>query len=104
VKGQSAEARAERLAKGCCPTHGIGMPQVDIWYYPPGQTRWQGGELAEGDETFPYTIVGCPRRDCDEYAKAKDDFSCVALPPEQHSLYDGIAFDKRMKASRPKRM
>lgn len=32
------------------------MPQVDRWYYP-----------IEGE---PFTIVECPRRDCDQQAKA----------------------------------
>ena len=47
---QSREDRLRRLNTGCCPVHGVGMGQVDGWYYP------------EGEE--PYTIVGCARKDC----------------------------------------
>ena len=53
MKGQSEEAKAERLKNGCCPVHGVPMSQITGW---------------EKDWCF----VGCPRRDCDIAAKAKD--------------------------------
>jgi hypothetical protein len=55
-KGQLVAARRERLAKGCCPLHGLGMSQVDGWYYPMHER--------------PYTIVGCPYPQCEVQAKA----------------------------------
>lgn len=56
MKRQSVKDRRERLAKGCCPTHGLFMSQVDGWY------RLKSGKM--------YTVVGCPRRDCRIRAKA----------------------------------
>lgn len=44
MKGQSEEAKKERLFKGDCPIHGLSMSQV--------------GNMDE------YSIVACPRMDC----------------------------------------
>jgi hypothetical protein len=54
-KGQSLTAQQERFDHGACPIHGEGMTQVGNGYYPV-----IGGS---------YTIVGCPRRDCQVRAK-----------------------------------
>ena len=56
MKQQSVKARRERLAQGCCPTHDLPMPQINVWY-----------QLESGRQ---YTIVGCPRKDCRIRAKA----------------------------------
>lgn len=56
MKKQSVKDRRERVEKGCCPTHGLWMSQIDGWY-----------RLKSGEE---YTVVGCPRKDCRIRAKA----------------------------------
>lgn len=53
---QSLSDRLKRLNQGCCPIHGLFMSQVDSWYYP------KTGK--------PYTIVGCPRKNCNANARA----------------------------------
>ena len=53
---QSVRDRKERLAKGCCPTHGLFMSQIDGWYQPRAGRQ--------------YTVVGCPRKECRIWAKA----------------------------------
>jgi hypothetical protein len=53
---QTPVDQIERLANGCCPVHGLFMPQVGSWYQRPG-TAW-------------FTIVECPRRDCQQRATA----------------------------------
>jgi hypothetical protein len=53
---QSPVDQIERLANGCCPVHGMFMPQVAAWYHLPGQP-W-------------FTVVECPCRDCEQRAKA----------------------------------
>ncbi len=53
---QSVADQAKRLNGGRCPVHGLGMGQVDRYY--------------ETDDGQPFTIVGCPRRDCGIRAKA----------------------------------
>ena len=58
MKGQNVKIRRQRLEKGCCPTHGLWMSQIDGWYKP--------------DSGRKYTIVGCPREDCRIRAKAYD--------------------------------
>ena len=55
---QSPVDQIERLlANGCCPVHGLFMPQVAGWYQLLGEDQW-------------FTIVECPRRDCEQRAKA----------------------------------
>jgi hypothetical protein len=44
--------------KGCFPTRGLWMSQIDGWYKP--------------DSGRQYTIVGCPRKGCRIRAKAYD--------------------------------
>jgi hypothetical protein len=67
-KGQSPETQAERLGDGCCPIHGIPMSQVGTWYEPV-------------DGRPSYTIVGCPRRDCNVLAKQSSPFGAAQLLP-----------------------
>lgn len=57
---QSVIDRVKRLSEGRCPVHGIPMPQVDRWYA-------QEDGLLSGKQ---YTIVECPRADCQIRAKA----------------------------------
>lgn len=52
---QSKQDREFRLCEGRCPIHGGWMGQIDGWYEEHGVS---------------YTIVGCPRKDCDICAKA----------------------------------
>lgn len=46
---QSINDRLDRLNKGCCPIHGVDMPQI--------------GQIGEGASTC--WLVACPRRDCE---------------------------------------
>lgn len=57
VRPGDFDPRQDRIDRGCCPIHGIPMGQIDSWYYP--------------DDAPPYTIVGCPRRDCRVRASAQ---------------------------------
>ena len=51
IKGQSPAAQAQRLDRGCCPVHGIGMSQIDSWFV---------------DEQGRHVTVGADgRKDCD---------------------------------------
>ena len=80
MRGQSAEAQADRLARGCCPVHGIGMSQV-------------GGPVYPQDGSLDFVIVGCDRRDCDIRAKAFSSHGPWELigadwtPPEERNPY-----------------
>jgi hypothetical protein len=74
-KGQTDAARAERLSQCCCPVHGLGMGQLDGWYHPL-------------DGTPDYTVVGCPRRDCDVRAKATSYDGPAELIPADWSPPD----------------
>ena len=73
-KKQSLTDRLNRLNDGRCPIHGIWMSQVDGWYYP--------------DDREPYTIVGCPRSDCEARAKANSFDGPWELLPECLYLLD----------------
>ena len=68
---QSPQDRLRRLADGCCPIHGIPMSQV-------------GNTEVNGKHVF---VAGCPRKDCDIEATAKDgDGPCVLLPAFEHLI------------------
>jgi hypothetical protein len=56
ARRQSHADQERRLTEGRCPIHGLSMPQVDGWFI--------------DDDGRQFTIVGCPRSDCDEHAKA----------------------------------
>jgi hypothetical protein len=74
---QSASDRFTRLSRGCCPIHGIFMPQVSNW------NERVGGAL-DGAEV---TVVECPRRDCDVRAFAAScDGPWELLPEFRHLL------------------
>src|SRR4051794_26306544 len=59
AEGQSWEAQEERLRNGCCPIHGLVLTQVGTWYKRPAADR-------------EFTIVACPRKDCDVHAMQSD--------------------------------
>lgn len=62
---QSAKDRARRAHEGCCPIHGLPMPQV-------------GNDLVDGQHVY---IVECPRKDCQVRAsKVHPDGEAVLLP------------------------
>lgn len=71
---QSLVDRINRLNNGCCPIHGLFMSQVDGWYYP--------------DDREPYTIVGCPRNDCDAQARADSNNGPWEIMPDCAYLLD----------------
>jgi hypothetical protein len=68
MKGQSEFARAKRLHEGSCPTHGIGLTQIDGW--------------PKKDPREPtYAVVACPRDDCDVVAKQQGASGPATLLP-----------------------
>jgi hypothetical protein len=73
---QTVADRQKRLDEGCCPIHGLGMGQVDVWYYivesppPLGVPMTEVEILQSMEKRAVYTIVGCPRKDCGITAKA----------------------------------
>lgn len=67
---QSVKDRADRLKSGCCPIHGIDMPQIGIW----------------GDDERRGALVGCPRRDCNVMGVAEAPGGPVELLPEFRGL------------------
>lgn len=69
---QSAQDRAERLAEGRCPIHGIDMPQIDI--------------LGEG--TMRRWLVECPRGDCEIKGTSHKPSGPVDLLPEFRNLIE----------------
>ena len=79
ARRQSAEDRIRRLEKRCCPVHGIWMSQVDRHYY-------EEGGKHHGEE---YTIVECPRSDCEIQAKAFGFYGPRYLLPEWEYLLVG---------------
>jgi len=65
--GQDWETQEERMKHGACPIHGIGMSQViGNWYRFP-------------DSDTQFTIVGCPRKDCDVHGIQADILGPVTL-------------------------
>jgi hypothetical protein len=72
---QSVDDRLKRLREGKCPVHGIGMGQVDSWYYPPNAR--------------PYTIAECPRKDCGIRVKAYEAHKNYELLPAWAHLVGG---------------
>jgi hypothetical protein len=63
------------------------MSQIDSWYYPKGKK--------------PYTIVGCPRKDCDAKAKAFDiDGPWEILPECAYLLDEELDFSRIPVANR----
>lgn len=62
---QSIDDRLKRLSKGCCPIHGIDMPQVD--------------QLEEGG--VKRWLVACPRRDCEIQGTSLQNDGPVELLP-----------------------
>lgn len=81
TRKQSAKDRENRLSQGCCPIHGIPMPQADSWYT-------QEGGTMNGKQ---YTIVECPRADCEIRAKAFHwEGPWELLPEWKHLLTENI--------------
>lgn len=74
IQGQSPEAQAARLARGCCPIHGLDMGQVSGWYETTLQPR--------------FTVVKCPRKDCNEAFKAQGIESLAMGPFTKLSAED----------------
>ena len=52
---QSTQDRQLRLSEGRCPIHGIWMPQIESWHEEKG---------------ISFTIVGCPRKNCNIKVRA----------------------------------
>lgn len=71
---QSLADRLRRFEEVCCPIHGLFMSQIGGWYYP--------------EDRDPYTIVGCPRPDCNAGAMANSYDGPWELMPECTYLLD----------------
>lgn len=52
IKGQSEQARNQRIARACCPVHGLYMSPINGWS--------EDGTVS----------VGCPRKDCEVMAQS----------------------------------
>lgn len=73
AKGQSADARAKRLALGRCPVHGVFMcPETMLL---DAAEAWFFGYY-EPETVF---LVRCPRGDCDIWALARDTDEIVRV-------------------------
>jgi len=79
ARKQSAADRRRRLGQGCCPIHGIWMPQVGVW------EERTGGAL-DGAQV---TTVKCPRKDCHIKAYAVSWDGPWELSPEYQHLLSG---------------
>lgn len=66
IMGQSEAAQNARLDRGCCPIHGLGMSQMAGWWYP-----------LDGPS---FTLVECPRGDCDVICKASGPTKILGAP------------------------
>lgn len=60
------KAERERLDRGRCPIHGIGLTQIGGFYY-----RKDGSEATYKGSRRNFTLVGCPRKECEFTATAK---------------------------------
>lgn len=67
---QTVNDRLRRLRAGCCPVHGIRMPQ-------------EGNDLINGQHIY---IVGCPRRDCEVRASQIEAYGEATLLPRYAHL------------------
>jgi hypothetical protein len=67
---QTHADRVRRLEDGCCPVHGIGMPQVD-------------NVEVEGQHRY---LVRCPRKDCGIQGTAAAHDGPVTLTQEHLRL------------------
>lgn len=72
---QTAKDRAQRLAKGCCPIHGLAMTPV-------------GNAVENGEHLF---VAGCPRRDCKVQGTTPEPFGPVKLLPAFQHLLGPVA-------------
>lgn len=70
---QSAQDRAERLAEGRCPIHGVDMPQIAVL---------EGG-------TMERCLVECPRGDCEIQGTSLQPSGPVELLPKFINLIGG---------------
>lgn len=92
---QSAADRAKRLNSGCCPIHGIGMPQVGQHYYivdegpPLGVPMTEIETLEATRMRYAYTIVECPREDCGVQARMQGPNGPAELLHEWEYLLQG---------------
>ena len=88
---QSLADRSKRFGEGCCPIHGLFMSQIDRWYYP--------------EDREPYTIVGCPRRECNAQAMAESYDGPWEIMPDCAYLLDEVLPPSILTtASRPKKV
>lgn len=91
---QTVADREQRLSQGCCPIHGIPMPQADVWYYvvesgpPLGVPMTEVQILQSMKKRLAYTIVMCPRADCGIQARGSEPDGPCELLPEWAYLLD----------------
>jgi hypothetical protein len=81
--------RLKRFNQGCCPIHGTFMSQIDSWY--------------RDDDGKEFTIVGCPRKDCDARAKAYNfDGPWEIMPECSYLLEENLDISRLPPIPQPK--
>ncbi len=78
MKKQSSSDRKRRLDQGCCPIHGIWMPQIGLNYL----TYCKECGAPQKSEA----VVGCPRKDCEIIALTPTIDGPWRLPKELEYL------------------
>ena len=83
ARGQDKKAQATRLALGCCPTHGLFMPQYTPWL-----SRDEAAGFGFIGPEGSVCVVRCPRKDCQTYALARgpDQIVKVLGPSESTTV------------------
>lgn len=75
MANKSGIDREKRMAKGCCPVHGIGMMQVGLT------------DIENGSQLV---VVECPRRDCNIRGTMEDPLGRVTFieesPPQEQQF------------------
>jgi len=81
--------RLKRFTQGCCPIHGTFMSQIDSWY--------------RDNDGKEFTIVGCPRKNCEAQAMAYSfDGPWKILPECSYLLEENLDISRLQPLTKPK--
>ena len=80
MRKQSLVDRKKRLDDGCCPIHGLWMPQS-------GQANFIHCKECGTPKNWD-VVVSCPRKDCEIYAYTKGYYDPRILPKEFQYLLE----------------